>query len=567
MTLEGCRGYRPEDAEKYARMGWWTGITLGEMLDRTVEKFSDREALVDDRYRLTYAQLAEKVDRLAISLMQRGVKKGDCALLQLPNWGEWVFSYFALQKIGAVVVLLVAGYTQREVNHFCAVTGATTWIVPERHRKMDYLPVVEDVRKKNPALKNIIMVRGSESVRFPDLGSLIQEAELTPENLLALAVRSPRAAEVAHILPSGGTTGLPKLAPRTHNDYLCGVKYKTVACGRHSNEVCLTATPVGHNLALLITICGTIYTGAKMVLLDSSRPEDFCRIVQREKVTVVALVPALLRRAVHFDRLREYDLSSLEKIHVGAQHSPPDLIKMAYERLGVPRVISAFGMVEGLQCNTRLDDDRELIYTTVGRPCCPYDTFKVIDERERELPPNAEGELVGRGPSIFMGYLNTDSKEVLTGDGFVKTGDLATIDERGYVRITGRIKDIIIRGSVNISAAEVEEILIAHPGVEDVAVVGMPDEELGEKVCAYIQPLRGKAPGLEEIIAFLKENGVSRLMFPDRIEFVGSMPLTQVGKSDKKALREDIKRRLTAEGSLKESSPGKLAGEPPGVFS
>ena len=223
---EGYTPHKKEDAEKYTKYRWWAGITMGDLLDRASDIYPDKEALVDDRVRLTYGELREKVDRLAIGLIKLGVKKGDYALLQLPNWGEWVYSYFALQKIGATVVLLVAGYTQRELNHFASLTGASTWVVPEKYRKTEYMPIIDDVVKATPALKHVVLVRGENSGRFASLEKLIEGAELTEDNLRALADRRPEPTDLANILPTGGTTGLPKAAPRTHNDYICGVEYK-----------------------------------------------------------------------------------------------------------------------------------------------------------------------------------------------------------------------------------------------------------------------------------------------------------------------------------------------------
>lgn len=544
MQFEGYTPHKKEDAERYTKYRWWAGLTMGDLLDRASDIYPDKEALVDHRIRLTYGQLRQEVDRLAIGLIKLGVKRGDYALLQLPNWAEWVYSYFALQKIGAVVVLLVAEYTRRELNHFARLTGATTWIVPEKYRKTEYRSIIGDVTKVNPALKHVVVARAEDSGQLATLDKLIEGSEPTKEKLRQLANRRAEPTDLCNILPTGGTTGLPKAAPRTHNDYICGLEYKARACDRCQHDVCLTMTPVGHNVALQITTCGTIFTFGKMVLLDSTRPQDICEIIQREKVTFAALVPALLTRLVNFEGLKNYDLSSLKKLHIGAQHSPPELIKNAYETIGVPEIISAFGMVEGPNCNTRLDDSREINLTTVGRPCCPYDEFKVIDAEGNDLGRNKDGELAAKGPSIFTGYLKADNSKVLTEDGYIRTGDLAIIDDRGNVKITGRTKDIIIRGGENISPIEIEELIIQHPDVEDVAVVGMPDEELGERVYAYIQPKAGKKPSFDDVISFLKSQGASKLLLPESIGLIDRLPLTQAGKSDKKALREDLKRRL-----------------------
>lgn len=543
MKLEGFTEYKKEDIEKYNSLRWWLGVTFGDIFDKATDLYPRREALVDDKVRLSYCQLRERVDKLAIGLIKLGIKKGDRVLIQLPNWGEFVYSFFALQKIGAIVVLLVPQYAQIEINHLSRLTHASAWILPEKYRKIDYLPIINDVLKTNSKIKHVILARGHEGTQFTSLEMLMRDAELDEKNILRVAKRRPNPMEVALLLPSGGTTGLPKVAPRTHNDYICSVEYHTRALEQNINDIYLVVTPVGHNAPLMNGIVGPIINFCKIVLLDSTRVEDICRVIQEEKVTGVTLVPALARRLVNFEGLGNYNLSSLVKIGVGGAHSTSDLIRGVYEKIGC-KCINSFGMVEGPLARVRLDDDFDTIYNTVGRPSCPYDEFKIIDENGNELPPNTEGELVAKGPGLFTGYLKLDNRKFFTKDGFFRTGDLATIDESGNIRITGRIKDIIIRGGENISAIDIEELISSHPKVEDVAVIGMPDEDLGEKVCAYIQPLSETTLSFEEIISFLVNKGASKLLLPERIEFIDKIPLTEVGKPDKKALRSDIKKRL-----------------------
>ena len=542
--IDGFTPYELEDAEKYTELRWWLGITLGDMFNKATDLYPNKEALVDDRVRLTYSQLRDKVDRLAIGLMQLGINPTDRVLLQLPNWGEFVYSYFALQKIGAIVVLMLPRHTQLEINHLAHLTEAKAWIVPEQYRKIDYLPIINDVLQSSPGIRYVIFTRGRGMSEFTtDLDKLIDGAELTEANLSELAKRRPDPEKVCHILPTGGTTGLPKAAPRTHNDYISNVEYHARAWQLNNNDICLVSSPVGHNLALLTGITGPIFTYGKIVLLDSTMPEDFCSIVQREKVTCAPMVPALVLRVVNFDGLKDYDMSSLVKIYAGGAPSLPELVKSVYEKIGC-KFINAFGMVEGPCCMTRLDDDFDTICNTIGKPCCPYEEFKVIDQDENKLPPNTEGEMVAKGPGIFTGYFKSDNRGVFTKEGFLKTGDLARIDEKGRIKITGRIKDIIIRGGENISAVEIEELILAHPGVEDVSVIGMPDRELGERVCAYVKPIPGFKLEPEDIISFMKGKGASMLQLPERIEFIDDIPLTKAGKQDKKALRENIKKHL-----------------------
>jgi 2,3-dihydroxybenzoate-AMP ligase/mycobactin salicyl-AMP ligase len=535
-----------EDKEKYAHRRWWPGITLGDMLDKSADLYPRKEALVDDRVRLTYAGLQESVNRLAIGLIDLGLEKGDTVLLQLPNWAEFVLSYFALQKIGCVPVILVSGYRQLEVSHLGRLTEAKAWIVPDAYRKIDYLSFAGEVRKENPQLQYILSVRAhGEDSRFTTSLERLMKKGLSDIDRHRLGARRPHPTDIAHILPSGGTTGLPKGIPRTHNEYICNAEYVARIGEMSSEDIWLVTVPVGHNLGLLIGVTGCIFMGAKLVLLDSTRPEDVCSTLQREKATFMPIVPTLLKRIVDLENLKDYDLGSLKKVSAGGEASSPELIRKTDEKIGCI-YINEFGMSEGLLCRTRPDDDIETICSTVGKPCCPYDVIKILDEEGREMPPNRDGELATRGPAIFAGYLKNpdENRKSFTKDGFFRTGDQARIDESGYLKITGRIKDIIIRGGENISPAQVEGLLVSCPGIVDASVIGIPDKDLGEKVCAYVRVASGVKLTPEEIVAFMDAKGASKLLIPERFEFVDALPMTEAGKHDKKALRADVKRKM-----------------------
>jgi 2,3-dihydroxybenzoate-AMP ligase/mycobactin salicyl-AMP ligase len=538
--------HREAEAEKYTKYRWWLGVTFSDLLDKAADLYPKKEALIDDRVRLTYGELRERVDRLAIGLIHLGLGKEDTVLLQLPNWAEFVFSYFALQKIGCIPVLLISGYRKLEVSHLGRLTEAKAWIVPDLYRKIDYLSFIGEVKKENPQLEYLISVRAQrQDGHFTTSLERLMGREWSDEDRRRLVARRPDPNDVAHILPSGGTTGLPKGIPRTHNDYICNAEYVARIGEMNSHDIWLVATPVGHNLGLLIGITGCIFMAAKLVLLDSTRPEDICSAIQREKVSFMPIVPSLLKRILDLERLGEYHLSSFKKISAGGEASSPELVRKAYERIGCA-FINEFGMSEGLLCRTRLDDDIDTICTTVGKPCCPYDQVKILDDGGRDLPVNRDGELAAKGPGIFAGYLKNpeENRKSFTKDGFFRTGDLARIDDSGNILITGRIKDIIIRGGENISPAQVEDLLISCPGVADAAVIGIPDKDLGEKVCAYIRPISGAKLDSEEIKRFMENQGASKLLIPERFEFIDSIPMTQAGKHDKKALREDIKCKI-----------------------
>jgi non-ribosomal peptide synthetase component E (peptide arylation enzyme) len=309
-------------------------------------------------------------------------------------------------------------------------------------------------------------------------------------------------------------------------------------------DVNMVVVPVGHNLALL-NVVGSLVFGYKLVLLDSTKPSDIFAMIQAEKVTFMPTVPSLVRRMLEQPELSNYDLTSLKKISAGGEPSTPELIREVYRVLHCTYV-NEFGMSEGLLCRTSLTDDIETICNTVGKPCCPYDEVRILDTAGNEVPTGSDGELATRGPCIFAGYLKNpeENKKAFTDEGFFRTGDQAQRNAAGYLRITGRIKDLIIRGGENVTPSQVEDLLSQVTGIADAAVIGMPDKDLGEKVCAYIRLVSGAFIDPEVIRTFMESKGASKLLIPEHFVFVDTLPLTEAGKHDKKALREDIKKRL-----------------------
>lgn len=545
MPIEGFEPYRPEDAERYTKYRWWLGMTWGDMFNKATDLYPSKEALVDDTTRMTYAALRKKVDRLAIGFIDLGIKERQFVLLQLPNWHEFVIAFYALQKIGAVVVLLVARHGLAEINYLSSLTHPVAWIGPDRYRNTDYLPMLRQLRENNPELKHFISVRAPENKAFIPLEKLMNEGEMSPAKLDALAARRPDPMEISMICPTGGTTGLPKAVPRTHNDYLASVEYHTKAWEVTSEDTMLTAAPVSHAQAIHNCVGGAFFNCAKYILTDSTDAADICRVIEREKVTAFPTVPALVQRIVSLENLKDYDLSSLKRIYAGGAPSTPELVKAVHEKLKC-KFVNALGSSEGPAAMTRLDADLETICTTVGKKDCPYAEVKIVDQYLQEVPPNHEGELITKGPNIFSGYFKSpeENKVVFTEDGFFRTGDLAKMDESGTITITGRIKETILRGGETISAIGIERLISSHPAVNEVAVIGMPDRALGERICAYIKVKDGAHLSFEELIAYLKGIGASVLQLPERMELIEAIPLTKIGKADKKALKEDIKKKL-----------------------
>ncbi len=547
--LDGFTPFRTEDIERYKRLGYWGGQTFGDILDRAADRYPDKEAFVDGASRLTFGQARDKVNRLAISLMNLGIGPTARVLVQLPNWNEFVYVYFALQKIGAIDVLLIDRYRSYEINHLIRLSGATAWILPWKYRKTDYSPIIKEVLKETPQMKNVVVVRGGDQRDHPSLEALIEDVDLTEKNMAALAQRRPDPMQVAHMGPTGGTTGLPKIVPRTHNDLICSSDHVAKAWGMDATDICLLVGPIGHDLTFTKGFLVSVLTYGKTVFLDSIDLDDICRAIEKEKVTALAWVPTLARRLVGFEGLDNYDLSTLKKMQCGGGASLPDLIKGVREKLGCA-FFNAYGGTEGQTTLTRSNDDLEILYTTAGKPTCPYDSYKVVDRDGRELPANTPGELLIKGPGVFTGYYKNpeENKTMFDKDGYFKTGDMAKIDENGNVALVGRIKEMINRGGESISAVEIEKLIADHPDVVLVAVVPMPDPEMGERACAYIQPRPGATLHFDDILSFLKGKKASVLHFPERIEWIQAMPLTKAEKIDKMALVKDIEGKIKGKG-------------------
>lgn len=545
--IDGFTPYAKKDAEKYNRLRWWPGLTFGDIFDRAADMFPDKTAFVDSEGRLTYGQARDMANRLAGSLMELGIRPGDRVLVQLPNWKEFAVVFFALQKIGAIDTLLIDRYRPYEIKHLARMSGATAWILPQKYKNTDYLPIIGEVQKECRGLKNVILVRSGGHRAHLSLEKLIETADLSDAKLAELANRRPDPMQVAHMGPTGGTTGLPKLVPRTHNDLICGSEFCARAWEMDIQDVCLLAGPIGHDLTFTKGFLGSVLTYGRCVFLDSSDSADICAAIEREKVSTIVWVPALARRLVEFDRLGDYDLSSLKKMHCGGGASLAPLIQDVRDKLDC-RFFNGYGATEGQTAITRAGDDIETVMTTVGRPSCPYDSYKVIDRDGRELPPGAIGELVIKGPGVFTGYYKNpeENQKVFLPDGFFRTGDMARIDERGYITLCGRLKEMINRGGESISATEIEKLISEHLQVVMAAVVAMPDPQMGEKACAYIQPVPGSGLTFEEIISFLKNRGSSVLHLPERIEFVESMPLTKTGKIDKQHLKKEVEQKIAS---------------------
>lgn len=321
MAIDIFRHYRSEDVEKYEQLKCWPGLTWTDLFNKVTDVYPNKLAVIDNASRLTYSQLKEKVHRLAIAFIKLGIDKGDFVLVQIPNWSEFVSSFLALQRIGAVPVLLIPRHAGAEINFFAGLTEAKAWIVPEKHHKTEYLPIIDSVLKNNPGLEHVILVRGKTSGQFKNLETLIETAQLTKSNLDLIDNRKCDPNEMSMLLSTGGTTGLPKACPRTHNSFLCDAEYNSRAWELASTDKLLVIAPISHGQGMVCGFAGALVSFATLVLVDSSYPKDICEVIQKEKITYIPTVPPIISRLLEYDELKSYDLSSLKKIYLGGQNN------------------------------------------------------------------------------------------------------------------------------------------------------------------------------------------------------------------------------------------------------
>jgi 2,3-dihydroxybenzoate-AMP ligase len=546
--LEGCTPWPPEFVQRYREKGYWTDQTLGDLLDEVVARYGPKEAVVgDEGTRLTYQELGRLTNRLALNLLELGLQPRDRVLVQLPNVPQFVVLYFALQKIGAIPVMCLPQHRFHEMSFFGELTEATAYVIPGHYRGFDYPELARQVREKVPSLKHILVLSEDTPKETVSLKQLLRLAVEERVGVEKLRQTRPDPMEVALFLLSGGTTGLPKLIPRTHNDYIYNSRAITQVCLFQEDTVYLCILPVEHNYPLVCGLQPTLMRGGKFIISQSPDAEHILNMIQKERVTILPTVPSILIRLLDHPRLKEYDLSSLKVINSGAQKLQPDLKPRVEETFGCP-VQEAFGMAEGLICFTRLDDPPEVRYQTVGRPICPDDEVRLVDERGNDVPPGEIGELICRGPYTLRGYYKAEehNRRAFNQEGFYLTGDLMRRGPGGGLIVEGRRKDMINRGGEHISAEEIENLILTHPAVHNAAVIGMPDPVLGERICAYVILKPGQTLTLPELVTFLQQKEIAKFKLPERLEVVDSFPLTNIGKVSKKDLREDIARKLQA---------------------
>ncbi|MFC9549985.1 (2,3-dihydroxybenzoyl)adenylate synthase [Rhodococcus sp. NPDC056960] len=552
LSIEGVVPWPGEIADRYRKAGYWQGVSIGSRIAEQVEHRPDDEALVDGTTRLTYRQLWDAAASCAQYLLDLDFAPGDRIVLQLPNRWEFVALTLACFRIGVIPVMALPAHRRHELTHLASLSEATAIVVADTDRDTDLRRIAQQVAADVPTI-HTVLVHGelsTDAARHAPERAL--DAAMTTPVRFADADYDPTGADVACLLLSGGTTGLPKLIVRTHDDYVYNILRCNEVTEFDSDTVYLGALPSSHNFPLACPgILGALFAGGRTVMLPSPASERALRTIDAEGVTVATVVPAVAQTWIEYQREHHTKTgSTLRVLQVGGSRMPDELAARVEPVLGA-RLQQVFGMAEGLINMTRLDDDPEIITNTQGRPVSEADEIAVVDEVGHPVPDGTPGALLTRGPYTPRGYFRAPehNAKAFTADGWYASGDIVVRRPDGNLVVAGRDKDMINRGGEKISAEEIENFAYQIDGVEMAAAVAMPDPNLGEKLCLYVTLAPGYALTLDDVVTVMNEAGVARFKLPERLVLVDQMPTTKVGKIDKKAMREDIRQRLAQENA------------------
>ncbi len=553
-------------AARYRAAGYWQGETMGDWLRARARTFADRTAVVGGETRWSYAALDREADRVAAGFLARGVRPGERVVLQLPNIPEFLAVMLGLIRAGIVPVFALPAHRQTEIDNIVAVSGAVAYVIPDVHERFDYRPLGRQVLRTRPTMRHVIVVGDTGVDADGDDIRLEPLAAFQGDPVGGTRIAQPSPSSVAFLQLSGGSTGLSKLIPRTHDDYLYSVRASAEICGLTPESVYLVVLPVAHNFPMSSPgFLGALHAGASVVLSPSAAPDVAFALIERERVTFAAAVPPIALMWLEAKATSRADLSSLEVLQVGGAKLTPAVAARVTPTLGVT-LQQVFGMAEGLVNYTRLHDDPDTICQTQGRPISPDDEIRIVDDDDRTVESGGIGHLQTRGPYTIRGYYQNAAANArsFTADGFYRTGDLVSRTTDGYLVVHGRATDQINRGGEKVSPEEVEDHLVAHPAVLDAVVVSVPDDYLGERACAFVIPRAERVPP-PVLKAWIRSRGLAAYKIPDQIVFVEAFPSTGVGKTSRKDLRGALReqaRRASEDAASRSDDRGTASGQP-----
>jgi acyl-coenzyme A synthetase/AMP-(fatty) acid ligase len=547
--------YTRQEIDRFESAGLWSTDTFHDLLVQRVQENPDKVFATDGIRSLTFRELFDAGQRLAVGLHRRGLRRGDTAAVQLPNWVEFIQVLTALSRLGVIMVPIMPIYRRHDVSYVLSNAGIRTVFTPENFGKFGYLDMYLGLRSEHPEL-TIVVARPDGTAEDitetdADVFTLRQlEADTDDDSARQELDAPPSPDDPFVIVYTSGTTSRPKGCVHTFNTYCAGSRALVGPFGYTETDVQFGPSPIAHTTGLVTSVLVPMLTGASTHVMDKWDPARGIDEIQRFGCTAAVTAPTFLHSLLSEYDPERHDLSTLRLWTCAGAPIPAAIVQQANATLPKLRVLSLYGRSENLVTTTcSVTDEVSRALTSDGR-AVPGSDVKIVDDNGKEVPRGTEGDIAYRGPAHMVEYLANpeDTAALFTKDGFSKSGDLGKMTDDGYVRVTGRTKDIVIRGGMNISVREIEEHLAHHPALQAYSVVGMPDERLGEKVCCYLVSKPGhETPTVDELRKFLLAQGVPIQKTPERVVAVDSLPMTATGKIVKHELRKDIERRLREE--------------------
>ncbi|MFD4972924.1 AMP-binding protein [Streptomyces sp. NPDC058424] len=524
----------------------WCDYTFFDALEQQVAERPGKVFVTDSTTSYTFQELRDAALRLAVGMVRLGIGPGDRVAVQVPNWTEFVVISLAVARIGAIIVPIMPIYRRDEVGYIIERAAVKAAFTAGHYRKFDHDAMFLDLARSSPTLDTVIVLR-SETVpegalRYDDV-----PADIALEDAAAELPATPGPDEPFVIVFSSGTTSRPKGCVHTFNTMACGARLLGKGWNYTKDDVQFGPSPITHTTGLVTSVILPLIHGAGSHIMEQWEPREGLERIAKFRCTAAVTATTFLQMLLNVYDPAVHDASSMRFWTCAGSPIPGTFVQEARAAFPGMRVLSLYGRTENITTTMcTFDDDLERSVTSDGK-ALPLQEVRIVDEQGGELPRGQEGDIAYRGAMNALEYINQpeETAAMYTADGFSRSGDLGTMDEDGYVRVTGRLKDIVIRGGLNISVRQVEDLLTAHPGVGDVAVVGMPDERMGEKVCCYLVPVSGAEPlTLEQIKGYLLGEGLAIQKVPERLEVVDALPTTATGKIQKHLLRADIAEKL-----------------------
>lgn len=538
--------YSESEIAQFYAAGFWRHESLYDMIQEHAGTKPDKVSFFDSTTSLTYKQLGEQVLRLAVGLRRLGISKGDRVAAQLPNWTEFTVVAAALNRIGGIIVPIMPIYRANDVGYVLGNAGVVATISAQEFKGFNYTDMFRELQASMPSIRHVIAARATDPLGSGaiSLESLYVDGDLAALEEEAGPDSSPD--DPFEIVYTSGTTSRPKGCYHTLNTARASSYQIASAVNYTEDDVQFGPSPVTHSTGLVTSVLIPLTVGASSHFVESWEPVDGLRRIKEYGITMAVTATPFLQMLMAAYDPAEHDTSSLRVWICAGSPIPGSVVERASQLFPTCRTLSLLGRSENLLTTMcTLDDTPERSVTSDGRAVVPS-RVKILDEAGNELPRGEEGDISFWGASNMLGYYANEEEtaKLFTADGFARSGDLGRMDEDGYVRVSGRLKDIIIRGGMNISAREIEDHLLDLDAVKDVAVVAMPDSVMGEKVCAYIVAHDGASVDLAEIKEFLLGRELAIQKVPERIEMTNALPTTATGKVQKHHLRADIAEKL-----------------------